>query len=184
MIIILNLFTPDFLLFPHSIRFVWVNSSTCIKYNFIRIRWSKWVLPSLLRNFTLMLFIRLKPRSQSALEAWKVQQMSTNIESKLKCSSFIVMSAISGSDVIVPDINFSLIRNLKSLYCFIIKLSFVTLIRSLYCIHSFLTSATPKWNVQFFKAVGSKADQHSSSSGGNLAYKWSHTDLMSAHIVG
>ena len=36
--------------------------------------------------------------------------------------------------------------------------------------HSFLTSATPKSNVQFFKAVGSKADQHFSSSDGNLAY--------------
>ena len=96
--------------------------------------------------------------------------MSTNIESKLNCSSFIVMSAISGSDAIVPDINFSLIRNLKSMYCFIIKLSFVTLIRSLYCMHSFLTSVTSKSNVQFLKAVGSKADQHFTSSDGNLAH--------------
>ena len=37
--------------------------------------------------------------------------------------------------------------------------------------HSFLTSTTPKSSVQFFKAVGPKADQHFSSSGGNLAYK-------------
>ena len=63
--------------------------------------------------------------------------MSANIESKLNYSSIVVMTAISDSDVIVPDINFSLIRNLKSLYCCKIKLSFLMLITFLYCMHSF-----------------------------------------------
>ena len=65
----------------------------------------------------------------------------------------------------MPDINFSLIRNLKSLCCFIMKLSLATLIRFLYCMHSFLTSVKSKSNVQFINGVGSKADQHFSSSG-------------------
>ena len=81
------------------------------------------------------------------------------------------MSAISGCEVMVPDVSFSLKRNLKSLYCLIIKASFVMPIRSFYFMHSFLTSVTPKSNVQIFKAVGSNAGQSFNSSAGNLAFK-------------
>ena len=81
------------------------------------------------------------------------------------------MSAISGSEVVVLDFSFLLIRNLKSMHCLKIKSLFAMQIRSLYFMHSFLTSVTSKSNLHFFEAVGSNADQSFCSSAGNLAFK-------------
>ena len=69
------------------------------------------------------------------------------------------MSATSDSEIMVADFSFLLIRNLKSLHSLIIKSLIVMPIRSLYFMRSFITFLKQKSNAQFFKAVGSNADQ-------------------------
>ena len=153
----------------------------------MRIKSSKWFTSSLFLDFVLIEFIRLKPRSQSALDAWNVPQMSSRIDTIFISSSFKTKLITSEKVWIDPVFTFSAIKNLKSLYCSqMVDMTFssqfgITLENLLISLYKL---SLPNSKLEsLVMAEWSNACQSNKSSSGNLFSRWLHNSSTNLRIT-